>query len=288
VSFRYDALGRRIVKTIGATVQGFTYDGEDILREVRSASSTWIYTHGPGIDEPLARINEAGAWRYFHADGLGSIVAITNSGGVVTETIDYDPFGQLLSGSPPRHGFTGREWDGEIGMYYYRARYYDPKIGRFISEDPIGFEGGLNRYAYVDNNPVRYTDPAGLIKVCQRKAEKTWMAKIDGNHAYYWDDRLRNHMTPRDCGRAISSGAGPGTTGVEAPDPRTTDCYDVPGSDGLDDAIMICCRDSVNAGAGDCHKGLKNCLEEFGLSMPAGVHRFGCSGSQCSGGAGGW
>jgi RHS repeat-associated protein len=166
-SFKYDALGRRVEKRIGSTVQGFTYDGEDILRWVRSPNSTWIFTHGPGIDEPLARVNEDGTWRFFHADGLGSIVAVTNSTGVVTDAIDYDPFGQILSGTPPRHAFTGREWDSETGLYYYRARYYDPKLGRFISEDPIGFLGGINFYSYALNDPVNLTDPFGLdVDVC--------------------------------------------------------------------------------------------------------------------------
>jgi RHS repeat-associated protein len=72
-----------------------------------------------------------------------------------------------VSASWPRRGygnkaFSGREWDPEIGLYYYRARYYDPKIGRFISEDPIGFAGGVNLYSYVDNNPVLAGDPSGL------------------------------------------------------------------------------------------------------------------------------
>ena len=60
--------------------------------------------------------------------------------------------------------FTGREWDPETGLHYYRARYYDPKSGRFLSEDPIGFQGGINFYAYVDNNPVNFFDPTGLLK----------------------------------------------------------------------------------------------------------------------------
>ena len=72
--------------------------------------------------------------------------------------------------SGPEYGiyaYTGREWDPEINLYYYRARYYDPKIGRFISEDPIGFEGGLNFYAYVFNNPGNFVDPWGLdVDVC--------------------------------------------------------------------------------------------------------------------------
>jgi RHS repeat-associated protein len=62
----------------------------------------------------------------------------------------------------PGASFTGREWDPETGLYYYRARYYDPKIGRFVSEDPIGLGGGVNFYGYVANNPVRSRDPLGL------------------------------------------------------------------------------------------------------------------------------
>jgi RHS repeat-associated protein len=62
------------------------------------------------------------------------------------------------------YGFTGREWDKETGLYYYRARYYDPKGGRFISKDPIGFEGGdVNLYRYVGNDPVDWVDPSGLF-----------------------------------------------------------------------------------------------------------------------------
>jgi len=61
-----------------------------------------------------------------------------------------------------RYTFTGREWDKETGLYYYRARYYDPMEGRFISKDPIGFKGGINLFAYTHNNPIRYRDPFGL------------------------------------------------------------------------------------------------------------------------------
>jgi RHS repeat-associated protein len=64
---------------------------------------------------------------------------------------------------PTRYGYTGREQDEYTGLYYYRARFYDPQIGRFISEDPIGFRGGINWYAYVGNNPLGFTDPLGLM-----------------------------------------------------------------------------------------------------------------------------
>jgi RHS repeat-associated protein len=163
-SFKYDALGRRVEKVVGAATHAFAYDGEDILRYTRPGS-VWIYVHGPGIDEPLARENEAGAWRFFHADGLGSLVQVTNASGVVTESFGYDAFGRLLTGTPSGYAFTGREWDGEIGLYYYRARYYDPKIGRFISEDP---SRTLAEYSYVDSNPTTFIDPSGFVRIVPR------------------------------------------------------------------------------------------------------------------------
>ena len=74
-----------------------------------------------------------------------------------------DPWGNpLAGGSSGGWAFTGREWDPEIGLYYYRARYYDPKAGRFVSPDPIGLRSGINLYRYVHNRPVRFIDPMGL------------------------------------------------------------------------------------------------------------------------------
>lgn len=109
---------------------------------------------------------------YYHVDGLGSIIALTNSTGKVVQTYDYDSFGVLKDQKnriKQPYTYTGREWDKETGLYYYRARYYDPMEGRFISKDPIGFEGGINIYNYVLANPIRYSDPTGLIvQVCKR------------------------------------------------------------------------------------------------------------------------
>jgi RHS repeat-associated protein len=142
------------------------YDGQDILRETRTdgtTTTTYTYVHGPGVDEPLARIDQAGSVTYYHADGLGSIVKMTDSAGAVVQTRQYDAWGNIEVGADqPGYAFTGREWDPEIGLYYYRARYYDPKVGRFISEDPIGFAGGMNFYGYVHGNPTGHLDPFGL------------------------------------------------------------------------------------------------------------------------------
>ncbi|MFN8091783.1 MAG: RHS repeat-associated core domain-containing protein [Vicinamibacteria bacterium] len=108
-----------------------------------------------------------------HADGLGSIVATTDAAGNVTSRRQYDTWGNLeLGADQPGYAFTGREWDPETGLYYYRARYYDLKLGRFISEDPIGLGGGINSYSYVGNQPVNATDPMGLMP--DPEAERWW------------------------------------------------------------------------------------------------------------------
>jgi RHS repeat-associated protein len=165
----YDPLGRRIKKTAGVTT-AYLYDGEDIIREAvtgSAATQTFQYAHGPGIDEPLGRIDAGSIASYYHADILGSIVATTNATGAIASRRQYDAWGNPDAGaSEAGYAFTGREWDPEIGLYYYRARYYNPQLGRFISEDPIGMAGGLNAFAYTNNRPTIATDPSGLrIKV---------------------------------------------------------------------------------------------------------------------------
>jgi RHS repeat-associated protein len=165
--FEYDPLGRRIRKVASGTSTIYTYEGMDVLRETRNDGIAYTYVHGSGIDEPLARIDQSGAVAHYHADGLGSIVKMTDSRGNVIQTRQYDPWGNLEVGADqPGYAFTGREWDPETGLYYYRARYYDPKIGRFISEDPIGFAASeVNLYGYVGGNPVSAIDPLGLATI---------------------------------------------------------------------------------------------------------------------------
>jgi RHS repeat-associated protein len=141
------------------------YDGEDILEERPGAGATVRNVHGPGIDQPLARV-ESGVSAFFLADHLGSVLQMTNASATVTLTRKYDPWGNPIQGSATSgYAYTGREWDTETGLAYYRARYYDPKIGRFLSEDPLGYWDGPNLYLYVRNNPINRTDPFGLAAI---------------------------------------------------------------------------------------------------------------------------
>ena len=151
LTFAYDAFGRRVEKQVtenGTTkTTSYVYDGEDILLRIDndgSTTTTTYYVHGPGIDEPLAMIR-SGQTYFYHADGLGSIVAITDSSQAIVQHYDYGTFGQLTASDDFANGytFTGREWDEELGLYYYRARYYDAQTGRFISKDPIAIRGNI-------------------------------------------------------------------------------------------------------------------------------------------------
>lgn len=121
------------------------------------------YTHGPMTDDPLVYENAQGS-AYYMADGLQSKGLLTDSTGSVKAWRRYDPWGRIIGqqGTMPTYGFTGREPDLTTGLTYYRSRYYDPTIGRFISRDPAGLEGGINAYAYVNNDPVDNTDPDGM------------------------------------------------------------------------------------------------------------------------------
>ena len=164
VTFKYDPFGRRIQKSGPAGTTNFLYDGANIVADLDVSGTVLArYTQGSGIDEPLASVTGLGA-AFFEADGLGSVTSLSGASGV-TDTYTFKPFGiTTANGSNPnRFRFTGREWDQETGLYYYRARYYDPAIGRFTSEDPLGFGGsGPNVYSYAFNNSPNLTDPSGM------------------------------------------------------------------------------------------------------------------------------
>jgi RHS repeat-associated protein len=164
--FTYDGAGRRFQKIASGVTRTYVYGDEEILEERLSTGGTLRYVHAPAIDLPLAQQDGAGVVSYYIGDHLGSIVKLTSSGGEVILTRRYDPYGTPVAGSGQSgFAFTGREWDAETGLYYYRARYYDSSQARFISEDPLKFQTEINPYAYVSGNPVARVDPSGLIPI---------------------------------------------------------------------------------------------------------------------------
>jgi RHS repeat-associated protein len=133
------------------------------------------FIYGPGLDEPicLVEVAENNAVYYYHFDGLGSVVALSDVNSVLVERYTYDVFGRPAirdangteiaeSAFANPYLFTGRAYDAETGLYYYRARYYDYATARFLQPDPMGYTTELNLYTYCGNGPVVRTDPLGL------------------------------------------------------------------------------------------------------------------------------
>lgn len=164
VNYTYDALGRRVQRTSSTSgTAKFVYDGLDVIRDLDGSGATVAdYLNAPGIDNKL-RQSVSGTASYFLGDHLGSTRALADASGNVSSSLTYDSFGATTSAAT-RYTFTGREQDDDVGLIYFRARWYDPAQGRFISEDPIGFNGGMNWYAYVNNSPLNAIDPYGLAK----------------------------------------------------------------------------------------------------------------------------
>jgi RHS repeat-associated protein len=164
-TFKYDPFGRRIQKSGPLGTTNYLYDGINLLVETDSAGNVLAkYSNQPGIDQPLSELR-SGSPSYYEQDTLGSVTSLSDVSGVLANTYTFDGFGKQTSSSgsltnPFR--YTGREFDQETGIDYYRFRYYDPSVGRFISEDPIRYGGGGDFYAYVGNNATSYIDPSGL------------------------------------------------------------------------------------------------------------------------------
>jgi RHS repeat-associated protein len=165
VTFKYDPFGRRIQKSLLSGMTNYLYDGRNVIEEIDgSGNEIASYTDGGNIDEPLAE-RRSGTTVFYEQDGLGSVTSLSSLTGTLANTYIYDSFGNLTASAGSLANpfqYTGRDFDSEAGLRYYRARYYDGQLGRFMNQDPSGFEGGINFYAYVTNNPVRFVDPLGM------------------------------------------------------------------------------------------------------------------------------
>ncbi len=171
--FRYDGAGNRLEATRDGVVTRYAYDinGNLIAEADANNTITRYYIHGAGL---MAMVTTGNDLYCYHFDATGHTVALTDADKQTVNSYAYSPFGALAGGTeaiPQPFKFVGQHgvMNEPNGLYYMRARYYDPRVGRFISEDPLGFDGGdVNLYAYVGNSPVMLVDPWGLC------SESTW------------------------------------------------------------------------------------------------------------------
>ncbi|MHB0961459.1 MAG: RHS repeat-associated core domain-containing protein [Pirellulaceae bacterium] len=231
VSFSYDGLNRRISKgvdtspedAVDAVLTHFVYDREDVVLDfadsqgggLHSATPYKRYLHGPVTDAVLAQ-EERGesGMEWLLSNHLGTINDVVSDVGTLRNHIRYDSFGHIIAQTDTtvsvRYGFTGREFNSEIDLYYYRARFYDAQRGRFISEDPIGFRSGdVNRYRYVNNSVLMARDPSG-------KASEGGTAGQCGED--FWTRVLENFKQTNEAipGLLLPTGAGLLTAGTVA------------------------------------------------------------------------
>jgi RHS repeat-associated protein len=189
VSIVYDAFGNRVSKTVnGATTKYLVEDDVNptgypqVLDELTGSAVTRTYTYG------LQRISEDqivnGTWTpsFYTYDGGGNVRQLTNLAGAVTDTNEYDAFGNLIASSgttPNAYLYRGEQFDPDLGLYYLRARYYNPATGRFMSRDPQGGDptnpASLHKYLYADGDPVNGVDRSGRADEEEQEGVISWI-----------------------------------------------------------------------------------------------------------------
>jgi RHS repeat-associated protein len=169
-TFRYDPFGRRIQKSGPLGTTNYLYDGngDNVIEEVDNIGNVLArYAQESGLDLPLSEFRSSAA-SYYEQDGVSSVTSLSSPTGTLANTYTFDSFGKLTASTGTLTNpfqYTAREFDPEIGIYEYRSRYYDQSLGRFLSEDPVGFSEGPNFYAYVHGDPIDFNDPSGNRRI---------------------------------------------------------------------------------------------------------------------------
>jgi len=214
-NYKYDGKGQRVVKNTAGTITLFIFDKDGSL--IAEADGGGVvqrdYVYFGGRPVALATVTGAPAVFYYHVDHLGSPQVLTNQLGTVVWAGDYGVFGEVnLTTNTIENNlrFPGQYYDSETGLHYNYFRDYDPALGRYTQSDPIGLAGGLNTFAYVYANPLKFYDDLGLECIYVGRRNET----------------SREFTTTRE--ELISS------TKTKIPGPRPLqpqDCFPVPGPD---------------------------------------------------------
>jgi RHS repeat-associated protein len=180
-SFKYDPFSRLIERTVNTNKTRYVYAGSRLLEEYDSVTNALLkrYVYA-GTDEAVIEIDGAGNVTYLHQDHQNSLIARANGAGTLTAKYEYSPWGEAsLPGTG--FGYTGQRWDADLGLYNYKARYYDPAKGRFLQPDPVGYKQDMNLYTYCVNDPVNLSDPTGEEPNWQNFAKMIRDSKILSN-----------------------------------------------------------------------------------------------------------
>jgi len=214
IIYGYDGYGRRVRRLAGSTQQYYLYSGDNLVQELdQYGNQLRTYTYWPGVDNPLSvRVTLPGidTTYYYATEAPGNVTGLLDNLGSVAAQYRYAPFGEVESKSEPVWAastqplrYMAREADPVTGLYYVRNRWYDATLARFLSEDPIGIDGGMNTYAYAGNDPVNQRDPSGLSPgwECNHHDDGTLM----GVYKCVWDPTYNWGMAFGDRGDIFGS-----------------------------------------------------------------------------------